>query len=69
MDAIATIFATGLVLYVVAGFVTGLAFVVFGVTTVQSAPVTVGARILLLPAATALWPLVLSRWLQSRRSR
>jgi len=69
MDAIATIFATGLVLYVVAGFVTGLAFVVFGVTTVQSAPVTVGARILLLPAATALWPLVLSRWLRSRRPR
>jgi len=54
---------------VVAGFVTGLAFVVFGVTTVQSAPVTVGARILLLPAATALWPLVLSRWLRSRRPR
>ena len=69
MDAIATIFAIGLVLYVVAGFVTGLAFVVFGVTTVQSAPVTVGARILLLPAATALWPLVLSRWLRSRRPR
>ena len=69
MDAIATIFAIALALYVVAGLVTGLAFVAFGVTTVQSAPVTVGARILLLPAATALWPLVLSRWLQSRRPR
>ena len=69
MDAIATTFAIGLVLYVAAGFVTGLAFVIFGVTTVQSAPVTLGARILLFPAATALWPLVLSRWLQSRRAR
>ena len=69
MDAIATTFAIGLALYLAAGFVTGLAFVIFGVTTVQSAPVTVGARILLLPAATALWPLVLSRWLRSRRPR
>jgi hypothetical protein len=69
MDAIATIVAIGLALYVAAGFVVGLAFVIFGVTTVQSAPVTVGARILLLPGATALWPLVISRWFQSRRPR
>jgi hypothetical protein len=69
MDAIATIVAIGLALYVAAGFVAGLAFVIFGVTTVQSAPVTVGARILLLPGATALWPLVISRWFQSRRPR
>ena len=41
----------------------------FGVTAVQTAPVTLGARILLLPGATALWPLVLSRWLKSRRPR
>ena len=68
MDAIATTLAIALALYVAAGFVTGLAFVVFGVTTVQSAPVTVGARILLLPAATAVVAL-LPRWLQSRRPR
>jgi hypothetical protein len=69
MDAIATIVAIGLALYVAAGFVAGLAFVIFGVTAVQSAPVTVGARILLLPGATALWPIVVCRWLQSRRPR
>jgi hypothetical protein len=69
MDAIATTFAIGVAVYVAAGLVAGLAFVIFGVTTVQSAPVTVGARVLLLPAATALWPLVLSRWLKSRRRR
>lgn len=69
MDAIATIVAIGLAFYVAAGFVAGLAFVIFGVTTVQGAPVTVGARILLLPGATALWPLVISRWFQSRRPR
>jgi hypothetical protein len=66
MDSIAAILAVGLVIYVTAGLVVGLAFVIFGVTTVQSAPVTVGARILLLPGATALWPFVMSRWLKSR---
>jgi len=69
MDAIATVFAIGVAVYVAAGLVAGLAFVIFGVTTVQSAPVTVGARVLLLPAATALWPLVISRWLKSRHRR
>ena len=66
MDLIATVFLIGLVIYFAAGLVIGAAFVVFGVTTVQPAQVTVGARVLLLPGATALWPLVLYRWLQSR---
>ena len=69
MDAIATTIAIVAGLYIAAGLVTGVAFVIAGVTTVQSAPVTLGARILLLPGATALWPLVLSRWLKSRRPR
>ena len=69
MDAIATTIAIGVALYVAAGLVAGAAFVVFGVTAVQSAPVTVVARILLLPGATALWPLVLCRWLKSRHPR
>jgi hypothetical protein len=67
MDLMATGFVIGLVVYVVAGLIAGLAFVVYGVTAVQSAPVTVGARILLLPGAAALWPLVLSRWLKHLR--
>lgn len=69
MDAIATTIAIVMVLYVAVGLVSGLAFVMFGVTSVQSAPVTAGARVLLLPGATALWPLVLSRWLKSRHPR
>jgi hypothetical protein len=69
MDAIATALAIGAAAYVAAGLVAGLAFVIFGVAAVQSAPVTAGARVLLLPAATVLWPLVLSRWLQSRCRR
>jgi hypothetical protein len=69
MDAIATTIAIVVGLYVAAGLVAGVAFVVAGITKVQSAPVTLGARILLLPGATALWPLVLSRWLKSPRRR
>jgi hypothetical protein len=54
-----------IVCYLAAGGVLGLAFVVAGVTRVQTAPVTVGARILLLPGSIILWPLVLTRWLKS----
>jgi hypothetical protein len=67
MDTIATIISGVLVAYVVIGFVAGLAFVVVGAVRVQSAPVTIGARILLLPGATALWPLVLARWFSTQR--
>jgi hypothetical protein len=57
-----------LLAYAAAGLVTSLAFVTFGVVRVlpQPAPVTVPARILLIPAAAALWPYVLVRWLGSR---
>jgi hypothetical protein len=59
------------ILYCVAGLVTALAFVIFGVTRVlpHPVPVTIGARILLLPGAAALWPYVLIRWLKAGRAR
>jgi hypothetical protein len=65
---IAMILLYGLALYVFLGVVTAVAFVLFGLARVlpQSASVTVAARILLLPGATALWPYVLLRWLKSR---
>lgn len=55
------------VLYMAVGLLIGLAFVIFGVVRVQAMPVTLGARILLLPAV--LWPFVLSRWLKSGSAR
>ena len=57
----------GLALYALLGIVTAVVFVIFGVSQVlpHSATVTVGARILLLPGAAALWPYVLIRWLKS----
>jgi hypothetical protein len=55
--------------YAVAGLIAGLAFVIVGVAQVQPMPVTVGARILLLPGAFVLWPVVVARWLKARGSR
>jgi hypothetical protein len=58
-----------LVAYAAAGLVTALAFVTYGVERAlpQPAPVTIPARILLIPAAAALWPYVLTRWLRCKR--
>jgi hypothetical protein len=55
--------------YGAAGLVTALLFVTFGVVRVLPTPVSVslGARMLLIPGATALWPYVLWRWARARR--
>jgi hypothetical protein len=58
-----------LVAYVAIGTAVALAFVTVGVTQVQPLPVTIGARILLLAGAFALWPLVAARWHKSRGVR
>jgi hypothetical protein len=55
--------------YGAVGFAVALAFVCVGIAQVQPMPVTVGARILLLPGAFVLWPLVAGRWLKSRDPR
>jgi hypothetical protein len=58
----------GLALYAAVGAVTALAFVSFGISQVlpHPIPVTVGARILLLPGSIALWPYVVLRWRKAR---
>jgi hypothetical protein len=63
----ATILLYALAVYAAAGIVTAIGFVSFGVTQVLAHPVSVtaGARILLIPAAFALWPYVLARWLRA----
>lgn len=60
-----------LALYAVAGAVTAIAFVTFGLARVLPAgtPVTVGARALLIPGAAILWPYVLLRWVKARGAR
>jgi hypothetical protein len=64
------LFLAGVGLYALAGLLTALAFVTTGVTRVlpHPAPVSVGARILLIPAAAALWPYVLYRWRNAGRA-
>ena len=58
----------GLALYAAAGAVTALAFVSSGISQVLHPPMpaTLGARILLLPGAFALWPYILIRWRKAR---
>jgi hypothetical protein len=69
MGTAAAVIVAGIAIYAAAGIVTGLAFVLFGVSRVPPEPasVTAGARILLLPGAAALWPIVLGRWLGRSR--
>ena len=54
--------------YVAFGLATAIAFVCLGIPRVMGGPVplTVGARLILVPGAMALWPLVLKRWLAAR---
>ena len=58
-----------LAVYGVVGIAVALAFVTVGIVQVQPMQVTVGARILLLPGAFVLWPLVVARWHKSRGGR
>jgi hypothetical protein len=66
MHPIVALLLNALALYAVAGAVTAVAFAALGVTRVQPAPMSLGARILILPGAAALWPYVLLRWLRAR---
>lgn len=65
MSTVILLYALGF--YLAFGIITAIAFVSFGVTRVLAHPVsvTLGARILFVPAAFALWPYVLVRWLNA----
>jgi hypothetical protein len=67
MHPIVAFLLGALALYAAIGVATAIAFVTFGVTRVQPAGVSLGARILILPGAAALWPHVLMRWLKAAR--
>ena len=60
-----------LALYVAIGLCTAVAFVTIGIRQVlaQPASFTIGARLLLLPGAAALWPYVLYRWVRAHQHR
>ena len=57
-----------LTIYALIGLVTAVAFVSVGLAQVLPHAMTasLGARVLFIPGAAALWPYVLVRWLQAR---
>jgi hypothetical protein len=61
----------GLAIYAVTGVATALAFVSVGLSQVLHPPMpaTLGARILFIPGAAALWPYILIRWRKARHAR
>ena len=61
-------FFAGVGLYLVIGCVVAAAFIAGrpGDALEPTAEVSAGARLLLLPGAAILWPLVLKRWLAAR---
>jgi hypothetical protein len=67
MHPVVAFLLNALALYAAIGVVTAFAFVTAGVTRVQPASVSVGARVLILPGAAALWPYVLLRWLKAKQ--
>ena len=56
--------------YLAAGFLVALGFVSLGLNRVlaEPRPVTVAARIILIPGAALLWPYILMRWLRGSAS-
>ncbi len=59
----------GLALYLATGVIIGAAFVFRGVNRVDPAAqhASTAFRLLILPGAAALWPLVLRKWAATRR--
>jgi hypothetical protein len=68
MHPLVAFLLNALALYAALGIVTAVAFALFGVTRVQPAPVSLGARVLIVPGAAALWPYVAIRWLKAWRA-
>jgi hypothetical protein len=68
---IAIVILTSASVYALLGVLVGGMFVVTGVSTVDHAAAGKGApwsfRILILPGAIALWPVVLLKWLRAAR--
>ena len=62
---------TGLAVYAIAGVATAIAFVSGGLSQALHPPMpaTLGARILFIPGAVALWPYILMRWRKARSPR
>ena len=65
MHPVVAFLLNALALYAGIGAAVALAFAAFGVTRVQPMSMSLGARVLILPGAAALWPYVLIRWIKA----
>jgi hypothetical protein len=65
MHPVVAFLLNALALYVGIGAAVALAFAAFGVTRVQPASMSLGARLLILPGTIVLWPYVLLRWIKA----
>ena len=70
MIVIAEILVSALALYAMAGLLFAIAFLSVGIRYVDPAANGTGLafRLILLPGVAALWPFLLTRWLQKRSS-
>lgn len=66
--SLAAVIATVIELWLAIGLLFSLAFVTVGVQRVDRGAIGApwGFRLLLIPGATMLWPLLLARWLRGR---
>jgi hypothetical protein len=66
---IAAIFLFTLGIYLTTGFLFSLAFVIFGVGKIDSHAVhgSWGFRVLIVPGAAALWPILVRRWIRGEQ--
>jgi len=57
-----------LAVYLLAGFLFAIAFVIKGVTVVDEAAhgSSIGFKIIILPGATLLWPVLLKKWINAK---
>ena len=64
----AVLFVWALTLYAAFGVVFAIAFVSRGVSRIdgQAAGASLGFRLIVLPGVTALWPVLLHRWIRAR---
>ena len=69
MESIASVFVTAVGVYFAIGLLFAIAFVFRGCQRIDPAAAdgTIGFRILIVPGAAALWPLLLRRWISGVR--
>ena len=69
MDALASILATVLLTYLAIGGLVAAGLVLAGPARLlaEPQPVSAGARLLLIPGAALLWPIVVKRWIGRTR--